>query len=94
MEDKKFEKYPSEELELRAKVGYQFDKVWKDGLKTRTEMQSWAIKLLKLKITPEDFSINKLDFDQVKVLGLKMKFEFKIDNNESRTRKQSWSGRK
>lgn len=70
--------YGSEEIELRAKVGYQFDKVWKDNLKTREYMQEWAIKLLKLNIPVQDFSLNKLDFKQVQLLGLKLKFEFNI----------------
>ncbi len=79
---KKKEKEPvelsPEELQMRAKVGYQFDKIWKEKFKSRLEMQKWAIKLLGLKLPPEDFSINKLTVDQVQLLGLKLKFEFNL----------------
>lgn len=71
-------KHPEEEIELRAKVGYQFDKFWKDKLFTRVEMQTWAIEFFKLNIEIKDFSINKLTVTQVEVLGLKLKFGFDI----------------
>ena len=76
--EKSSTKYSGDEIELRAKIGYQFDKVWKEEYKTRTYMQEWAIKLLKLKIPVKDFSLNKLTVEQVQLLGLKLKFEFNI----------------
>ena len=80
--DKKFKKkeplYGQEELQLRAKVGYQFDKVWKEKMKSRDFMQQWAVTLLKLDMPVQDFSLNKLTYEQVQVLGLKLKFEFNI----------------
>ncbi len=71
-------KYSPEELEIRSKVGYQFDKYWKEKLFTRLEMQTWAVSFFKLSIEPKDFSINKLTVDQVETLGLKLKFGFDI----------------
>ena len=71
-------KHPEEEIELRAKVGYQFDKYWKDELFSRLEMQTWAVEFFDLRIEVKDFSINKLTIAEVEVLGLKLKFGFDI----------------
>jgi hypothetical protein len=69
---------PSNE-EMKAKVGYQFDKIWKNKLKTRTEMNAWAINVLGLKDVPVDrFEISKLSDYNVSKLGLKLKFEFNV----------------
>lgn len=71
-------KHPEEQIEIRSKVGYQFDKYWKDKLYTRVEMQKWAVEFFQLKIEAKDFLIDKLSVEQVKVLGLKLKFGFDI----------------
>lgn len=63
--------------QLRCKVGFRFDKVWKNKKKTREEMNAWAIKTLKLK-TGSYFNVQDLNEAQLEILSLKLKFELDI----------------
>lgn len=62
--------------QLRCKVGFRFDKVWKNKKKTREEMNVWATKVLKLK--EGVFNVQNLNEAQLEVLSLKLKFELDI----------------
>ena len=62
-------------LEIRAKVGFTFDKLWKEDKISRETLKVWAISKLKLKnITPSEFQINKLSESNIQKLSLLLKF--------------------